>query len=80
MTYPEADLLGVVHVVEPDGEALGAEPDRLHAPPLRPRGEEPQPAAVAHRRRQVLAHVHPEVLLIGRRLGTELGIKTTGMG
>ena len=62
VAYPKADLLGVVHVVEPDGEALRAEPDRLHALPLGPRREEPQPPAVPNRGGQILTHVDPEVL------------------
>ena len=62
LTHPEADLLGVVHVVEPDGEALRAEPDRLHAAPLCPRRKEPQAAAVPDRGGQVLTQVHPQIL------------------
>ena len=51
-----------MHVVEPDGEALGAEPEGLQALPLGPRREESEPSAIPNGGGQILTHVDTEIL------------------
>ena len=70
VAYPKAFPLGVVHVVEPDGEALRAEPDGLHALPLGPRREESESSAVPNWRGQILADINSKIL----RCDTQLNI------
>ena len=61
-TYRGALLPGVEDVVFPDGDAVCGEPDPLEAVPHQLVWYDPQRPTLPGRLRQVLPHVHAEVL------------------
>ena len=61
-TYRGALLPGVEDVVFPDGDAVCGEPDPLEAVSHQLVGDDPQRPALPGRLRQVLPHVHAEIL------------------